>query len=181
MEKGEKRKFLPKRGQKKERKGQMNLSFGMMFSIILIIVFIAFAFFAIGKFLDIQKAAKTGQFIDALKTDVNRMWKSSQGSQQVNYSLPTSVDYLCFADFEAVKKGVNQSLYYDLNFVYFEKNNMIFYPVGSAGGIDAIKLENINLAKITSSDNPYCIKNAKGKIKLTIKKNIDESTVTITR
>ena len=87
--------------RKKSKAGQMNLSFGMIFTIILIIVFIAFAFYAIGKFLNIQKAAKTAQFIDAFETDVNRMWKSSQGSHQINYSVPSSVDYLCFTDFSS--------------------------------------------------------------------------------
>lgn len=169
--------------KKKSKAGQMNLSFGMIFSIILIIVFIAFAFYAIGKFLNIQKAAKTGQFIDAFETDVNRMWKSSQGSQQVNYSLPNSVDYLCFADFSpgSGKRGANSNFYDELEMVYFDKNNMFFYPVGSAGGIDAVKVENLYLSEITSKENPYCIKSINNKIKLTIKKSIDESLVTITR
>ena len=176
---------MRKRGKVKwsNKKAQINLSFGMIFSIILIIVFIAFAFYAIGKFLNIQKAAKTSQFIEALKTDVDRMWKSSQGSQQVNYSLPGSVDYLCFADLSPGngKRGTNQNFYDDLKFVYSEKNNMFFYPVGSAGGVDATKIGNINLVEITAGENPYCIANVNGKIKLTIKKNINEPTVKITR
>jgi hypothetical protein len=169
--------------RKKSKAGQMNLSFGMIFTIILIIVFIAFAFYAIGKFLNIQKAAKTAQFIDAFETDVNRMWKSSQGSQQINYSVPSSVDYLCFTDFSSGsgKRGENSKFYDELRRVYFDKNNMFFYPVGSAGGIDAVKIENIYLSEITSKENPYCIKSINDKIKLTLKKNVDESLVKIIR
>jgi len=170
--------------KKREKSGQMNLSFGMIFSIILIIVFISFAFYAIGKFLDIQKSAKTGQFIQAIESDVDNMWKSSSGSQEMEYSLPTSVDYLCFVDFSS---GVNpnipnkKEMYNNLKMIQFTNENLFFYPVGSAGAVDSKKINNINLNEITIKENPYCITNVKGKIKLTIKKGIDDALVTITR
>ncbi len=153
----------------------------MIFSIILIIVFIVFAFYAIGKFLGIQKATKTGQFIQAIGSDVDQMWKSSQGSQSITYALPSSVDSVCFADFTSQKKGVKQDLYNDLKFVYFTDENLFFYPVGSAGGIDSTKINNIDLLEITKNENPYCISNTNGKVNLTIKKNLDEALVTVTR
>ncbi|MEK6829197.1 MAG: hypothetical protein AABY15_03645 [Nanoarchaeota archaeon] len=153
----------------------------MIFSIILIVVFITFAFYAIGKFLDIQKAAKTGQFIQAFKSDIDQMWRSSQGSQVVEYSLPSSVEQICFADFNSTKTGAKQSLYGDLKFVYFKDENLFFYPTGSAGAVDSTKINNIDLIEITSRENPYCITNLKGKVKMTIKKGLDEALVTVTR
>lgn len=163
------------------KRGQMNLSFGMIFSIILIVVFITFAFYAIGKFLDIQKAAKIGQFVENLESDVDKMWRSSQGSQEAEYSVPSSVEYVCFADFELPKTGPKQEFYSDLRMVHFSNENLLFYPVGSAGGVDSTKIDNIDLAEIIKKENPYCIANTAGKIKLTIKKGIDEALVTITR
>jgi len=166
-----------------KKRAQMNLSFGMIFSIILIIVFISFAFYAIGKFLDIQKSAKTGQFISNLESNVNQMWTSSQGSQELEYSLPTSVDYVCFADFSggASKSGPKQEIYGDLRFVHFEDENMFFYPVGSSGAVDSAQIENIDVFEITKIENPYCITVAKGDVKLTIRKGINERLVTVTR
>ena len=165
-----------------KKRGQINLSFGMIFSIILIVVFIAFAFYAIGKFLDIQKSATTGQFIQALETDVNKMWKSSQGSQEIEYSLPTSVDSICFTDFEsAVNPQSRKALYDEFRFVYFEDENIFFYPIGSSGGVESTKIDNVDIIGITNNENPYCITAANGKIKLTIKKALDETLVTITR
>ena len=165
------------------KRGQMNLSFGMIFSIILIIVFISFAFYAIGKFLDIQKSAKTGQFISALESDIDKMWRSSQGSQELEYSLPSSVDYVCFARFgEGVEgRGLRQDLYASLRFVHFDDENLFFYPVGSAGAVNSVGMDNIDIISITGQENPYCIANIKGKVKLTVKKGIDENLVTITR
>ena len=169
-----------KRGGK-NRKAQINLSFGMIFSIILIVVFIAFAFYAIGKFLDLQKSAKTGQFISAFEEDIDRMWRSSQGSQEIEYSLPTSVDYLCFADFGREKEGIRKDFYNNLRLVHFEDENIFFYPVGSSGGVNSAEIDNIDIAGITGRENPYCIRNIKGKVKLTIKKGFDEGLVTIAR
>jgi hypothetical protein len=170
-------------GKNGDKKAQINISFGMIFSIILIIVFIVFAFYAIGKFLDIQKSAKTGQFIKSLKSDVSQMWRSSSGSQAVEYSITSSIDYVCFADFSgsAGKKGAKQDFYDSLKMVYFENENLFFYPVGSAGGLDAAKIENINLQDMTKKENPYCAENLNGKVNLTIKKGFDEVLVTITR
>ncbi|MEX2017238.1 MAG: hypothetical protein WD876_02095 [Candidatus Pacearchaeota archaeon] len=173
--------ILSKRGQ---NRGQINLSFGMIFSIIMIIVFIAFAFYAIGKFLNIQKAAQGAQFIDALENNVEKMWRSEQGSQELEYKLPNTVEIVCFADFsggEMARPSTARELYSELRFSYFGEENMFFYPTGSAGGIDAVKIENINLIGITSQENPYCIQTKDGKIKLIIKKERSDGLVTVMR
>ncbi len=159
----------------------MKLSFGMIFSIILIIFFIAFAFYAIQKFLEIQNAAKIGQFSNKLQSDVDKMWRGSQGSQSIEYFLPSKIEKVCFVDFFSNSKGEYQNLYDKLKQVYYEYENLFFYPVGSGAGIDALEIKHIDIEKITENENPFCIKNAKGKIKMTIKKNYDEALVVISR
>ena len=72
---------------KKRKKAQIKLSFGMIFSIILIIVFLAFAFYAIKVFLGIQNTAQIGKFISDLKSDVDRVWKSTESSEEKEYNL----------------------------------------------------------------------------------------------
>ena len=71
--------------KKKSTKAQMKISFGMIFSIILIIVFIAFAFYAIKKFLDIQETAQIETFVNKLQGNIDKMWRSSQGSEEIQY------------------------------------------------------------------------------------------------
>ncbi len=163
------------------RKAQINLSFGMIFSIILIIIFLAFAFYAISKFLNIQKAAKTAQFVDAFRADVGRMWKSSSGSQRIEYKLPGSVEYVCLADFSSQNTGTKREIYDTLRTVYFNDENLFFYPVGSGGAVDSARIDNINLPVITAGENPYCINNVDGKISLTIKKGLNDALVTVTK
>ena len=49
----------------------MELSFGMLFSIILIIIFIAFAIYGVSKFLSLQKGIQTKTFANDLNFDID--------------------------------------------------------------------------------------------------------------
>ena len=60
-----------------QKKGQMKISFGMIFSIILIVVFIAVAVYAIIKFLDVQHTIQIESFKKDLQDDINDTWRSS--------------------------------------------------------------------------------------------------------
>jgi hypothetical protein len=140
------------------KRGQLNLSFGMIFSIILIIAFIAFGFYAITKFIDLQKTIQIENFLKDFQNDVNNMWKSPQGSQVLTYSLPTKISSVCFTndEFQNLK---------------FTSNEII-------GGK---MIENLDIANITAIQNPFCISNIKGKISLTIVKNFGETLVRVER
>ena len=159
----------------------MKLSFGMIFSIILIIIFIAFAFWGIMKFLDYQKKIQIGQFINYFQEDVDKMWKGSHGSVEKTYNLPKSVDYVCFTDFSKQGLGVNSELYSDFQLVSSgEESNMFFYPVSAAQGLESVRVNHIDIVKITEQENPYCI-NTEGEVEMSIKINIGDTLVTITR
>ena len=80
----------------KNKRGQMKLSFGMIFSIFLIIIFLAVAFYAISKFLNFQQELKYRQFIEDFGKDVEDMWKGTQGSQRYIYDMPSKVESVCF-------------------------------------------------------------------------------------
>ena len=68
---------IPARGTRTWGKNaQVKISFGMIVSIILIIAFISIAFYVIGKFLGLQKQIQTGQFLDDLQFDIDKIWKS---------------------------------------------------------------------------------------------------------
>jgi len=140
------------------KKGQLDISFGMIFSIILIVIFLAFGVYAIIKFLELQESIQISTFLNDFQNDVNKMWKSSQGSQSVKYTLPTKISAVCFqeSEFENLK---------------FTSERIIRGKI----------IENIDIAKITKDENPFCIQNVKGKVSMTIVKNFGEQLVTITR
>jgi uncharacterized protein (UPF0333 family) len=89
MKEVESKKFLKK-------KAQMKISFGMIFSIILIIAFLAFAFWGIKKFVGVQETAMIAQFKSDLQNDVNTMWNGPQGQQLMKYKLPKKIENVCF-------------------------------------------------------------------------------------
>ncbi len=141
-----------------EKRGQMNLSFGMIFSIILIIIFLAFGVYAILKFLELQQSIQISTFLNDFQDDINKMWKSSQGSQSVSYTLPAKINSVCFKEDE------------------FENLKFISEKI-----IPGKIIEHLDFAKITKDESPFCIQNIKGKISMTIVKNFGEQLVTITR
>tara|TARA_Y100000031_G_scaffold25620_1_gene27593 strand:- start:19 stop:513 length:495 start_codon:yes stop_codon:yes gene_type:complete len=161
------------------KRGQMKLSFGMIFSIILIIIFVSFAFFAIQKFLDIQNSVQVGKFANDFQLDIDKIWRGSQGSKEKEYFLPKKITHVCFIDYSSDEKGNNEIFYDELEQSYYENENLFFYPIGSAQGINGKEMKNIDLEKITESENPFCIKNINGKINLIIKKDFSETLVTI--
>ncbi len=139
------------------KRAQIHISFGMIFSIIMIIVFIAFAFFAIQKFLGIQRNIQINQFYDNLQTDVNAVWNSAQSSQAKSYNVPSSIGKICF--------------------INSQSGNMIIYdesgkPTGSSN------IEHIDFVTIATSENP-CFEDIGGKISLVLRKGFNETVVTI--
>ncbi len=141
------------------KRGQMQLSFGMIFSIILIIAFIAFAFYAIKIFLNAQEAAKITRFRENMQEDVDKVWKSAFSSQEETYSLPGKIKKVCF------KK--------------WNYENLLFEPA-DAVDLEPLNIDNINIEETTKNENPFCIENNNG-ISLILSKDYGETLVTIKR
>ena len=141
--------------KKMGEKGQLELSFGMIFSIILIIIFIAFAFWAIMKFVGIGDEAKTAKFLGEFQRDIDTLWPGTQGTQQVSYNLPTKIEKLC----------IDRDSY------------LSFYPLGSGDQLDPKKINNIDVSATTSKENPFCVNNIDGKVNLKIRKDFNKALV----
>ena len=163
------------------KKAQLKLSFGMIFSIILIIIFIAFSFYAVQKFIDIQKSVQIGKFANDFQNDIDKIWKGSQGLQKKEYFLPKKISFVCLTDYSSNERGLNRNFYDELKLVYYENENLFFYPIGSAEGFDAREMKHLDLIKTTETENPLCVENIEGKISLTIQKDFNEALVTITK
>jgi len=145
-----------------KKRGQMKLSFGMIFSIILIVAFLAFAVYAIIGFLGLQNSAKIGQFKSGLQDDVNTAWRVTHTLQKVSYDLPSKTNQVCFVD---------QELY---------GYNVELRPTESFRNVAPILIEHINISIITrngASDKCFNVNN--GKVSMTIEKNFGEGWVTI--
>ena len=167
---------------RKNKRGQMKLSFGMIFSIFLIIIFIAFAIYGITKFLGFQRGVQIGQFVAKVQVDIDKIWRGSEGAVEKTYKLPDKIQYICLVDYGMPSKGPKSELYRDLELISAgHNNNFFFYPIGAGEGQDAARLEHLDLSKITKDENPYCIPNINGDVTMGINMQLGESLVTLVR
>ena len=156
----------------------MGIPFTMIFSILLIIVFIVVAFIAIRHFMGIKKCAEIGIFTDNLKTRIDGVWKAEAANDIFSESLSSGIKYVCFVNFSMPKKGEFLNLYDDLKYTSNIDSNFIFYPMGAACDPADKKISHLNMGEILKYKNPNCFK-AEGKVDLTIKKSLDDVLVTI--
>jgi len=149
---------MKKRSTINNKKAQFQLSFGMIFSIILIILFIVFAFYAVRYFLGFQEDIQKKQFVNNLKNDIDTAQRATSISQEREYSLPRDIVKVCFTD------SVSQNLEIYQN----------FFP--ESEHIDGIVIDQEDL-----EDNKLCFENIGGKINILIQKSFGEEYVQIKR
>ncbi len=135
-----------------KKKGQMKLSFGMIFSIILIIVFISLAVYVIYKLVGIQKNAEIGMFVTDLQEHIDALWNSPKGLQEQDYRLPSKINSVCFT----------------------ETSEVFFKPRGSGGSFEYTVINHVDI------EEEFCIENINGEIKINLEKKYDEVLVRIT-
>ena len=135
-----------------KKRGQLKLSFGMIFSIILIIVFLAFAFYAIKMIIGFTDTAKVGTFVNKFQSDINKKWTESGGGSQIyEYSVPKEVEEICID----------------------EDSFISFKPFGTGGEFEDREIEHLDMEDI------FCVEVVDGKVNIRIKKDVDEALVSL--
>ncbi|MDP2925901.1 MAG: hypothetical protein Q8N99_06020 [Nanoarchaeota archaeon] len=162
----------------KKAEGPLGMSFSMIFSIILIIVFVMVAFIAVRYFLNLQACAKTGDFVSDIKNKVTQAWQSEGHETTMTSYLPSKIDYICFADLTKPLKGTNQQLLDEIEYYGGPPDsNMFIYPKENACDIPSHKIPHLDMEYITKSRNPYCIAVNKGVLKIKIEKALNTGLV----
>jgi len=165
---------------KSKRSQQLfGLPFSVLFSIILIIFFIVIAFIAIRHFLGLRDCTQIGLFIEDLQTDVDRAWGSQSSSFEFSGSLPSNLDYVCFANLSNSFKGGNieSKVYSDISIYQYADANLFFYPRENACDMPYHKIKHINVKRIIGLKNPYCIEIKNGNVVIDIEKEFGEGLV----
>lgn len=145
-----------KRGEQK--RAQMKISFGMIFSIILIIAFLVFGFYGVKFFINLQEKAKFAKFQDDFQDDIDQLWRSTQGSQNLEYTLPKGVEKVCI--------------------VKSDFSNIVFEPREEFRDVETIKLEHVDFESSIGSSKSLCFDN-NDKVKISIKKEFGSDLVEI--
>ncbi len=161
-----------------KKRGQFELSFGMIFSIILIAVFLVVAFYAIKTFLSVGCDVGAGGFIKDLQGEVDRIWASAGEEEEYTGKITGScdVEYVCFFNENKPQSGGYRTEYNDIQGLAELDKNIYITPVRSAK-VSAAKINHLNMEAFT--ENPHCIKIENGEVTFKLSKGLRESLVTI--
>lgn len=144
-------KMKNKRGQE----GGVGMSFGFIFSIILIIAFVFAAVWGIKYFLDLNRCSSIGLSLDSLQKEVQTAYQSSSYSREIQLNFP-GVDQICFANLSAPLTG-DLDVYEDINIYEFEDANTFLVPPEKSCNFPFKKIKFLNVSAITRMKNPYCV------------------------
>jgi len=142
----------------KNKKAQhtFGLPFGMIFAIFLIVVFIVITFIAIKHFLDIGKCSSIGMFYDEFQQKVNEAWASQSSEFKFKIDLPKGIEKICFANLSADITGSQEDYNQIKNYDVYEANIFLIPPEKSCN-MPYKFIKHLNITKITSTKNPYCV------------------------
>lgn len=171
-------KIVPK---SKRSQGIFGIGFGTIFSIILIVFFVAIAFIAIKSFLDTQRCAQIGIFKNDFQTEIDKTWNSQKSDFEFKSRLPTQIKYVCFADLskQITATGTAGNIGRELGVYQGYIANVFLYPTEPACEMVYHEIDHIDIDKIISIKNPYCIAVDDGNINIKIKKDFNEKLVSI--
>jgi predicted RNase H-like HicB family nuclease len=164
------------KNRSKKAQSTMSLPFGLIFSIILIIVFIVVAFIAVGHFLEIGDCSKVGQAYEELQEKVDEAWRSQISEFEISLSLPSGVDKICFANLSLPSKGGVKAEYDEIERYSVYEANTFLVPSGKTCDMPYKNIKHIDISEITKLKNPYCIEADE---KILLKKGVYDKLVLI--
>ena len=165
----------------------MGMPFQMIFSLILIAVFIFAAIKGVNYFIGTSEHAKINTFIVELGSKVENAYLATGDiSQNYEFSLPSRINAVCFANPPLSKnmlssKNITACSEFEYYLTAFNSKNMnmFFCPPKKAADVDAPIYARIDCKGKDCLDfeSPYCIRNTNGKIKINLEKNLGEDKV----
>lgn len=157
------------------KKGQVELSFGMIFSIILIVAIVVVAFYAISYFLEFRDCSGVGLFYNDLQNDINRGWGSDFSSESLSLNLPGNIDSVCFGNLSQVPADEDREIFTTIkNKGGSRANNVFVYPLVC----DTLKSAAVEHMKTSEF---FCADAANGKISVLMTKGREDALVTISK
>ena len=140
------------------RRGQqlMGMPFNMIFAILLMIVFFVTAFIAIGYFLDIGRSSDVGMFYRDLQGVVDEALRGQSSEASFDISLPNKIERVCFANLSATITNHGEDYEAIKNYEVYDAN-VFLVPPEYAENMQWKLIKHINITKITSEKNPYCV------------------------
>lgn len=156
-----------------KKRGQMQMSFTMIFSIILIIATIGIAVYVISQFFIRGECTKTQIFYDDLRNKIEGIYRSASAKEKYIANVPSGIELLCFGEPDKIN-GEYTEVARELRRYSGNEKNAFLYPIKSCGSFSgAQKIENVKI------DKSFCIKVVERKVSINLQKESNEPLVKI--
>jgi len=135
------------------KRGSFGLSFGMIFSIIIIIAIIGVSFYVINNFLGLQKCAEQSLFYDEFQKQIDIAWNSEITERTYEAKLPGGIDRVCLGDASSGDFNPRYSEEYQKFNRYFRFDaNLFLFPPEKACTPEYFKLKHVDLTLLQRFD-----------------------------
>ena len=151
-----------------KNRGQFEISFGVIFSIIIIAATFLIAGYIIIKFLGTSNDAQCNLFVNDLQTKINAEWSADGLSNYLfSESVPSGTKEICLGYInESADNLEDSNIIQNLtNYVQSPNSNLFFYPKDSCGGTNFDHIvNNVNLPTF------FCFNVINGKASIQVSK-----------
>ena len=163
------------------KRGSIEISFGMIFSIIIIITLIGVVVYAITAFLDFGGSAQIGLFYEEFQKSVNEIWSSATTNRVIDFSVSNSVKFVCFGsianNIDAGRYNSQFKALREFSSGFQQQNtNLFLYPPNKAKDLAYKKIEKIDTSSLGTFD---CFEVIGGKVGIRLSKEEFESLVRV--
>ncbi len=163
------------------KRGSIEISFGMIFSIIIIVALIGVAVYATTIFLKFGSSAQVGLFYEEFQSKIDEIWSSASTNRVVSFPLPSTIKFVCFgfisADTNAGRYDSQfKALRRDSSGFQQENTNTFLYPPEKAKELAYEKIEKIDISGLGVFD---CFEVKDGVVKIRLSKGEFDSLVKV--
>lgn len=158
-----------------KKEAQIELSFGMIFAIFLIVAAVAVTFYAIIYFVKSGKCVEIGLYYQDLKEEIDRAWASEITQKPVSGALPSAIEKVCFGSLESSYSGFEKEHENIERLSRRSTNNVFVYPAEKACGKESssFNLEHVEIESF------FCVDNGEEGAKIKLSKSASEALVKI--
>ena len=150
-----------------EKRGQIQLSFGMIFSIIIIIATLAVGSYVIYYFWQLNNKLECQLYKNEIQKQIDKIWAADgQISYPFSYSVSAKTEMICFGLISQQSLDKNDEAAFTEAKRYSDmRSNLYIYPRQSCGQAQfRYTLNHVN------TTNFFCIDNVGGKVEVKLSK-----------
>ncbi len=155
------------------KKGQLQMSFGMIFSIIIIIATVAVGAYVIMHFISLSECTKISLFYSSMQGEASKAWEGDMTQKIFKGELPSKFDKVCIGNLSLSSPKAYENEYENLKRFSGQNKNLFLYPLSTSCGSDKslFKLEHIQSVQL------FCVPVKSGSTSIKISKDTSDSLV----